>query len=145
MQMTSYQHGVPSWVDLGTPDVAAAAAFYGALFGWQSDEGPPEVGGYRICMLRGHPVVGLGPQMGPDGPADGPSYWTTYINVDNVHAITARVPSLGGQVVVPPMQVMDAGTMAVLCDPMGAMFSIWQAGDHIGAELVNEPGTLGWN
>ena len=52
MEMTSYEPGVPSWVDLGTPDLEKAAAFYSALFGWECPEGPEEVGGYRVCHHR---------------------------------------------------------------------------------------------
>jgi predicted enzyme related to lactoylglutathione lyase len=140
MEMTSYDPGVPSWVDLGSPDPDGAATFYGGLFGWESPEGPPEAGGYRLFELRGKPVAGLGPQMNP-----GPPYWTTYVSVDDASAIVPRVLELGGQVIVEPMDVLDVGSMAVFADTTGAIFSVWQPKLHIGANLVNEPGTLGWN
>ena len=46
---------------------------------------------------------------------------------------------------MPPMQVMDAGSMAIFADPTGAAFSAWQAGEHIGARVCNEPDTFSWN
>src|SRR6478609_11003978 len=104
MEMQSYQHGVPSWVDLGTPDLAAASAFYSGLFGWQVQIGPPESGGYAIAELRGKPVAGLGPQMNP-----GPPVWATYVNVADADATAAKVQAASGMVVMPPMDVMTAG------------------------------------
>lgn len=140
MEMQSYQHGVPSWVDLGTPDLAAATAFYSGLFGWNVLTGPPESGGYAIAELRGKPVAGLGPQMNP-----GPPVWATYVNVDSADAVMGLVEPAGGHIIMPPMDVMDVGRMAILADPLGAVISVWQAGNHPGAGLVNEPGTYGWS
>jgi predicted enzyme related to lactoylglutathione lyase len=140
MQMQSYAPGVPSWVDLGTPDPAVAATFYGQLFGWTIDEGPAEAGGYRMAMLRGQPVAGIAPLMHP-----GPPSWMTYVNVESVDAVLAKVPDNGGQVLAAGMDVMDVGRMGVLADPLGAVISLWQPGTHPGAGLVNEPGTYGWS
>jgi predicted enzyme related to lactoylglutathione lyase len=140
MEMTSYEPGVPSWVDLGTPDLDRAAAFYSALFGWECPEGPEEFGGYRVCTIGGKSVAGLGPAMNP-----GPPVWSSYVNVESADATSAKVTANGGQVLVPPMDVMTAGRMAVFVDPIGAAFSVWQPGDHKGAELVNEPGTFSWS
>jgi len=140
MERDRYDNGVPSWVDLGCPDVAAAAEFYGGLFGWDVEIGPPETGGYGIAHLKGRPVAGLGPQQNP-----GPPVWTTYVNVDDAEAAAAAFTANGGQVIVPPMDVMDQGRMAVFVDAVGAFISVWQPLAHTGAGLVNEPGTLSWN
>ncbi|MEZ5144251.1 MAG: VOC family protein [Acidimicrobiales bacterium] len=139
--MTSYAPGTPSWVDLGTPDVDGAAAFYAGLLGWDVQDGAPETGGYRMCQLRGRAAAGLGPQQSPDMPP----FWTCYVTVADADATTARARDLGGAVLVEPMDVMTFGRMAVLADPAGAAFSIWQAGDHIGCEVVNEPGAFCWS
>ena len=141
MEITSYAPGTPCWIDLGAPDPAAAAAFYGTVFGWTSEEGPPEAGGYRMCLLRGVPVAGIGPRMNPDHPP----FWATYIAVADADATAARVTELGGQVVAPPMDVLTAGRMAVCLDPAGAAFSLWQAGTTLGSGLANEPGAFTWN
>ena len=139
MEMQSYEPGVPSWVDLGTPDLDKAAAFYGGLFGWNCPEGPAEAGGYRVCDIGGKSVAGIGPQQNP-----GPPVWAMYVNVTSADDTAAAVTANGGQSFVPPMDVLDAGRMAVLADPIGAVFGVWQAGMHKGAELVNEPGTFSW-
>ena len=140
MEVESYEHGVPSWVDLGTPDAAAAAAFYSALFGWTVQPGPPEAGGYAIAELRGRPVAGIGPRQNP-----GPPVWSTYVNVDDADAVVGKVPGAGGIVIMAPMDVMDVGRMAFFADPLGAVIGVWQPNVHKGAGIVNEPGTLTWN
>ncbi len=137
--------GVPSWVDLGTPDLDASIAFYSGLFGWQVDQGPPEAGGYSMCMLEGKAVAGMGPLMTEGQP---PS-WSTYVNVEDCADTAAKVAAAGGQVFVEPMRVEVGGeyfgTMSVFADSTGASLSVWEAGSHTGAGLVNEPGTLSWN
>jgi predicted enzyme related to lactoylglutathione lyase len=141
--VTRYPAGTPSWVDLGTPDIDAAASFYGALFGWNVVEAGPveETGGYRMAFLRDKPVAGLGPLM-TDGQ---PTAWTTYISVDDADKAAAAVAEAGGQTLVAPMDVLTVGRMAVCTDPAGAAFAVWQPRDHIGAGIVNEPGALCWD
>jgi predicted enzyme related to lactoylglutathione lyase len=141
MEMTTYLPGTPSWVDLSSPDPTAAAAFYGTLFGWQVQESAPEAGGYRMAELRGATVAGIGPQMQPGTPPA----WNTYISTDDIEATAKAVIEAGGQTFVAPMEVLDAGTMAVFADPTGAVFCAWQAARHTGAGLVDEPGSLSWN
>ncbi len=141
-ERTSYLPGTPSWVDLGSPDAAAAEAFYGGLFGWKADMDPrPEAGGYGMFTLRGHNVAGLGPQMN----SEVPPYWSVYVTVDDADAALDRAAAGGGSVVMGPMDVFDAGRMGVIQDPAGSFISIWQPGEHIGATLVNENGTFTWN
>jgi predicted enzyme related to lactoylglutathione lyase len=140
MQVESYEPGTPSWVDLGTPDVDGAIAFYGSLFGWEIPEGPPEAGGYRIAHVRGLPVAGVGPQMNA-----GPPAWATYVDTVDADATAKAVTEAGGTVFVEPFDVMDVGRMAVFADPTGAAISAWQPGVHPGAALVNEPGSFCWN
>lgn len=138
--VTAHAPGTPSWVDIGVPDIAAAADFYGALFGWETEDMGEEAGHYTMCRLGGRAVAAIGPAMNP-----GPPAWTTYITVASVDDTSAKITAAGGTVVAPPMDVMDAGRMAVAQDPTGAFFSIWEPRASIGAEIVNEPGTLCWN
>lgn len=140
-EMTKYEPGTPSWVDLGTSDADDAARFYSGLFGWSIEEGPPEAGGYRMCMLDGKPVAGLGPRMNPDLPP----WWTTYVTVADADETAAAIVADGGTVLVAPMDVLDVGRMAVAMDPAGATFSIWQPRKHIGARIVNEANSFCWN
>ncbi len=141
-ERTSYPAGTPSWVDIGTPDPTAAAAFYGAIFGWKAEMDPrPEAGGYGMFSIDGKLVAGVGPQQNPDMPP----FWTVYVSVDDADATTAKATEAGATVLAGPMDVFDAGRMAVFQDPVGSFISIWQPNQHIGAQLVNQPGTFAWN
>lgn len=137
-----YPAGVPCWVDLAQDDPRAAAAFYSGLFGWDVEDGmPPDVPGhYFTATLGGRLVAGVGSRPEAIPPGTG---WTTYVWVDSADDAAARAGELGGAVVMPPMDVFDLGRTAVLADPEGAVFAVWQAGRHRGAQAVNEPGT--WN
>jgi len=139
-EMTAYEEGTPCWVDMGVPDVAAAAAFYGDLLGWQVEIGPAELGHYSMATVRGMNVAAIADQQTP-----GMVFWATYLAVDDVDATVAKVRANGGTVIVDAMDVMEFGRMAVCTDPGGAFISFWQAGSHIGASLVNEPGAIVWN
>lgn len=123
-------------------DIARASAFYADLLGWDIQAGPPEAGGYRMCLKNGRPVAGIGPKQGPPGT---PSAWTTYLATDNADDTAARITKAGGQTFMEPFDVMDAGRMTVAADPGGAVFGVWQARAHTGVGLANEPGTLCWN
>ena len=141
MQMTSYRHGMPCWVDLMVADPAKAASFYGALFGWHVPPGSPDFGGYANADLGGRLVAGVMPKMAPDMP----TVWSSYIAVDDARATLELAVQEGATVIAPATDVGSLGTMAVFADPQGAVIGIWQAGEHIGAHLVAEPGTLRWN
>ena len=140
MPEMKFEHGVPSWVDIGTPDVPAGVKFYSDLFGWTNQDLGEEAGHYNMLFKDGKMVAAMSGATDP-----GPPRWTTYINVDDVDAVTAKVKGAGGQIVMEPMDVMTAGRMAVYADTTGAIIAAWQAGDHKGAELVNEAGTITWN
>ena len=74
-----------------------------------------------------------------------PPAWNTYLAVDDVDAAAKRAADAGGQLAMPVMDVMDAGRVAFAIDPSGAVMGMWRAKEHIGAALVNAPGTLIWN
>ena len=139
---TAWPSGTPCWVDLGVDDIARAVTFYEQLFGWDIQAGPPEAGGYRMCLKDGRPVAGIGPQQGPPGT---PPTWTVYIASDDADETAGKIKAAGGQVLVAPMDVMDVGRMAVAADPAGAVFGVWQARSHTGMQVANEPGSVGWN
>jgi predicted enzyme related to lactoylglutathione lyase len=139
---TQYAPGTPSWVDLQTSDQAGAKTFYSALFGWSYDDNPVDGGAvYSMAQKNGRDVAAIAPLPMPGVPP----HWNTYVTVADVDATAARVPDAGGTTMGEPFDVMDAGRMAVVADPTGAMLCIWQPKNHIGAYLVNEHGTLSWN
>jgi predicted enzyme related to lactoylglutathione lyase len=141
-ERSSYLPGTPSWVDVQSPDTTAAAALYGGLFGWEAQIDPREdAGGYGMFTLGGKVVAGLGPVMNPGMPP----FWSVYVTVSDADATLEAATAHGATVVAGPMDIFDAGRMAVLQDPVGSFVSIWQPGVHIGARLVNEAGTFAWN
>ena len=142
-ERTTYAPGTPCWVDLATPDLNAAESFYRELFGWEIPELPnsAEMGGYRRAKLGGRDVAGAMPLM-QEGQ---PPAWSTYISVDDADAIARAVQENGGTMIAEPMDVATYGRLAIFTDPEGAFFGIWEPADFAGAELVNEPGTFGWN
>jgi len=139
-EMTRYEHGVPSWVDIGTPDLGAGLGFYTELFGWESQDMGEEAGHYTIVSKAGKQVAAISPAQD-----SGPPRWTTYINVDDLDVVAKKAESAGGTVIVAPMDVMSAGRMAIFQDTTGAVIAAWQPNEHIGAQLVNEPGSFTWS
>jgi uncharacterized protein len=129
-QRNGYRHGVPCWVDTWQGDGEAAAGFYSKLLGWEAARGDE----YSMFRLRGRDVAGLGEE------AVEPTAWTTYVQVDDADAATARVSEAGGSVLREPFASLDGGRIAIVADPAGAALGLWQLGEHRGAQLVNEPG-----
>ncbi len=139
-----YIPGVPCWLDMTPPDPDAAAAFYSSLFGWEMEDvmPPGSPGRYLVGRIGGRDVAAIGspPEGAPPAAA-----WTTYVWVDSADETAERVRSAGGTVVSGPMDVGDAGRMAVCADTEGATFCLWQAAAHRGAAVVNEHGSVNFN
>ncbi len=145
-QRTSYKHGEFSWVDLNAHDMDAAGKFYGDLFGWKTVMMDTQGGPPYAQFEQGDLVIGGLGQMSDEMKAQGiPPLWNNYVNVDDAEATASKAQQLGGQVIVPVMQVMDAGWLAYLQDPTGAVFAIWQKNHSAGATIRNEPNAFGWN
>ncbi len=142
LERTEYPPGVPCWIDTAQPDPEAATRFYGGLFGWEFEDQMPSdaPGNYFTARLHGRDVAAVGsqPDQAPPTPV-----WNTYIAVDSADDAAAGVTNAGGSTLAEPFDVFDAGRMGIFSDPQGAVFSVWQAKQTIGAQLVNEPGT--WN
>ncbi|MCU1490389.1 MAG: Glyoxalase/bleomycin resistance protein/dioxygenase [Acidimicrobiaceae bacterium] len=139
MEISRYEPGTPCWVDHQSADPAGAVAFYSSLFGWEAEDQGEDAGHYNLCRLRGLDAAGIGPSMGPR-----PAAWTMHVSVDDIEK-SAAVVTVRGQVVVEPMDVMEAGRLAICTDSSGAFFALWQPGAHIGARIANEPGAFTWN
>ena len=131
--------GTPTWIDLGIPDLERAMAFYRALFGWEYEVGPAETGHYTTCLLRGRPVAAIMPNPDPDATD---FWWNMYLATEDCDGTAKRITDAGGTLIQAPMDVMDQGRMAIARDPVGAQFGLWQGRAHIGAQVVNEPGSL---
>jgi predicted enzyme related to lactoylglutathione lyase len=138
-ERTSHPAGTFSWVDLGTSDADGAKAFYGGLLGWDFEDVPvPDSPPYSMASIGGRTVAALYGKRDEQAP----SAWLSYVTVEDADATAARAAELGGTVISEPFDVMEAGRMAVLQDPTGAVFAIWQPRASIGAQLVNDVGAL---
>ncbi len=135
---TNQSLGTPTWIDLGVPDLDRALEFYGAVFGWEFSIGPEEYGRYTTCLLRGRRVAAIA----PSADASARVFWNVYLASPDCDATTERARQAGGTVLVEPDDVMTQGRMAILRDPVGAQFGLWQGRDHTGCQVVNEPGSL---
>jgi predicted enzyme related to lactoylglutathione lyase len=132
--------GIPCWVDLATPDVDAAKAFYATVLGWSYTDAPPEFGGYTTAQMRDRNAAGIGPVQSPEQP----SAWTLYFASDDADKTATSVTEHGGTVLFGPDNVGPLGRMFVAADPTGAAFGVWQHLQHIGAGIVSEAGALAW-
>jgi predicted enzyme related to lactoylglutathione lyase len=133
-----YEHGVPCWVDTWRDDPESAVGFYRELFGWEAEQTMPAGASnrYFICRLRGRDVAGIGTPLPPGAPD---AAWATYVWVESVDETAAKATEAGGSVLAEPTEGLDGGRVAILADPAGAAFGVWQPGGHGGAQLVNEP------
>jgi uncharacterized protein len=145
-ERTQYAPGTFSWVDLTTTDQAAARSFYAGLFGWGADDMPAGEGiVYSMMMREGHHVAAISAQAQAQREAGVPPTWNSYVTVTSADETAAKAAELGGSVHAQPFDVFDAGRMAVIQDPQGAWFMVWEPKRHVGAGLVNAPGALVWN
>lgn len=140
MLTTENAPGAPVWLELGSPDVAASVDFYGKLFDWRHQSAGQDAGGYGFFTLDGSIVAAVSPL----GEGETLASWNIYFHTPDVDATVERARTASGTVVAAPDDVFTAGRFAVMTDPTGAGFSLWQPGDLTGLGLVNEPGSLIW-
>ena len=133
------------WIELHTTDQAAAKSFYNSLFGWEAHDNPMgDAGVYTMFRLQGRDAA-AGCSLRPDERSHGvPSYWMLYITVDSTDAVVNKAKQLGGKILAPAFDVMDAGRMAVVQDPTGAIFCPWQPNKNNGIQIAHVHGTLCW-
>lgn len=133
------------WLELHTTDQNAAKNFYDALFGWAPQDmpmGPNDF--YTIFKLQGRDAA-AGCTLRPEQRSQGvPPHWMIYITVENTDAAVTKAQQLGGKILAPAFDVMDAGRMAVVQDPTGANFCVWQANKNTGIGIAHVHGTLCW-
>jgi uncharacterized protein len=134
-----------NWVDFVSTDLDAASAFYTGLFGWETYDMPMPGGDgiYRFFRLDGRDAA-AGGSMPAEMAAQGiPSHWNVWVAGD-ADQVVERAAAAGGQVLMPPMTLGPSGRLAMIADPGGAAVGVWQADQHIGAGVVEEPGAMTW-
>lgn len=134
-----YEPGMFCWIELATNDAAASKSFYTSLFGWDTSDMPIPDGVYTMLQKDGHDLGALYQNK------DAPPNWASYVAVASADDSAKKAQALGANLIAPPFDVMDVGRMAVVADPQGATFCLWQAKKHIGATIRGETGTLCWN
>lgn len=107
-------------VELNTTDVNKAKDFYGKLFNWKLDDMP----GGEYTMIGVGEGTGGGMMKNPIPGA--PSFWLSYILVDDIQAATKKAKSLGGTVMKDVTPVSNYGEFSVIADPTGAHFALWK-------------------
>ncbi|MBX3044773.1 MAG: VOC family protein [Candidatus Kapabacteria bacterium] len=139
------QNATFCWLDLATTDPVGAKIFYSKVFGWETMDVPVgEDMVYTMLNLKGQPVAALSLMPKEQADMNMPPFWTSYIAVDDAAATCVKAERNAGKVVMPPMQVMDEGYMAILQDPEGAYVGIWQAMNMQGFAYYGETGSVCW-
>jgi predicted enzyme related to lactoylglutathione lyase len=137
-EVKSYPPGTFCWVELSTPDIAAATTFYSGLFGWEQEDLPRSDGGtYLMCRLDGKPVTAIF-----EGETPG---WNSHIAVQNLDAAVEQARRFEGAVTMEPVRIPGLGRSARIEDPAGASVWLWEPAGHVGAQVVNENGSWTWN
>lgn len=137
---TDFRPGSPNWIDLGSPDTDAAAAFYSTVLGWSFVSAGPEAGGYGFWQVDGKTVAALGP-LTEEGAR---SAWMVHFDSRDIQATAEAVRAGGGRVRMEPMDVMGEGWLAQFTDPQGAEFACWQPGRTRGVGLASAENSLVW-
>jgi uncharacterized protein len=145
-ERTKYAPGTFSWADLSTTDQEGAKTFYSGLFGWDAVDEPVGDGmTYSMMNIGGKPVAGISLQNEMQRQFGAPPAWNSYVTVESADDAADRAKKLGANVIAPPFDVMDVGRMAVIQDPQGGFFMVWEPKQHIGSGIVNAHGALSWN
>jgi predicted enzyme related to lactoylglutathione lyase len=142
-EVTQHEPGAFSWAELATSDAAGAKAFYTKLFDWSFMDSPAGPDMVYTTLQKGGKAVGALYQTGKDQAAM-PPHWNAYFTVKSADESAKTAADAGGKIAMAPFDVMTFGRMAVVQDPQGAFFSLWEPRDHIGAERIGETGATCW-
>jgi predicted enzyme related to lactoylglutathione lyase len=134
------------WLELATTDAAAAKAFYGAVFGWSPADIPMgDAGVYTMWKLEDLELGAMYQLSGEQAKQGIPPHWMIYVAVTSTDDAIAKAVQAGGKVLMGPHDVPGAGRMAVLLDPAGAVFAVWEARGHIGSRIGDTDGVMTWS
>ncbi|MFI5225044.1 MAG: VOC family protein [Candidatus Limnocylindrales bacterium] len=123
-QFRAYEPNSFGWAELNARGADTAIAFYHDVFGWAHTTEPMGEGQppYTTFTLDGERVAG-GMEMNPMVPAEVPSYWMAYFDVDDVDAAYQRAIEGGAHELVAPGE-FPGGRFAIVSDPLGAAFGL---------------------
>ncbi|MEO0481476.1 MAG: VOC family protein [Planctomycetota bacterium] len=141
-----FEDGSLCWVDLAAARIDDATDFYGRVFGW-SKRGSlvPDGPRYEQFELEGVAIAGAGELDAGSIESGVRSTWNVYFATRDCDRTFARALELGAQVIAEPMTFGEAGRAGFLADPGGAVFALWEGGNHSGFGRSRSPGSLGWH
>lgn len=143
-ETTWYSQGAFCWAECATSDLEGARAFYSRVFNWDAEETPIPGGVYVQFKKDGKSVAAAAEQQEHEKTQGIPPHWNVYIAVDDADTVAKEAEQLGATVLAAPFDVLESGRMAVIADPTGAAIGLWQAKDHIGAEVYAEENAMTW-
>ena len=136
-----FVNGQPCWVDIMVKDSAqqqAITTFLTDLFGIRWEIGGPETGFYGMGFIGDGQVLAVGQNE------HGMGVPSVYLHCDDARATVEKARSLGANVFLEPMDVFDAGTLAMAMDPTGTVFGMWQGNTMPGFGVMETPGSFAW-
>lgn len=141
-RVSGHKPNRPIWFELQTTNQEAAQRFYASVLGWSFESSGEEFGGYALALTDGAYAAGIGriEEHDPSPPA-----WMVYFGVADATRMAETIVAKGGKLVVPPTSVAEMGRMLVAEDPTGAVFGLWEPMQHVGAQILNEPGAMSWS
>ena len=147
MSKAPHPPGTFCWAELATSDAAGAKAFYTGLFDWRADDAPMPGGGTYTMFSHQDGYVAAAYSLTDEmKQMQVPVHWMLYVSVEDARATAAKAAELGGTVLKEAFDVGEIGSMAVLQDPAGGAFSVWQPKASRGTDhLDNRPHTVCWN
>jgi predicted enzyme related to lactoylglutathione lyase len=144
-EYTKHEPGTFSWADLATNDLDAAISLYTDLFGWDVNaQDIPGGGVYAMFQIDGKDVAAASTMQEEQAAQGIPPHWNVYVTVEDAEQAAKSAEAAGGTIVAPAFDVMGVGRMAVLADPTGAIFNVWEPMSNIGAQILQDDNTLGW-
>jgi uncharacterized protein len=144
-EFTKHEPGTFSWADLSTSDVDAAIAVYTDFFGWEVDKQDiPDGGVYAMFRSNGKDVAAASTMQEEQAKQGIPPHWNLYVTVEDAEQAAKTAEAAGGTILMPSFDVMGFGNMAVIADPTGAVFNVWEPKMNIGAQVLGDPGSMGW-
>ena len=142
-EFTKHELGTFSWTDLSTSDLDSAIGLYTDLFGWEVTKEDIPGGVYAMFRKNGKDAAAASTQSEEEKGI--PPHWNVYVTVEDAEQTAKRAEAAGGTIVAPAFDVMEFGRMAVIADPTGAMFCVWEPKRNIGAQVLGETGALSWS
>jgi predicted enzyme related to lactoylglutathione lyase len=143
-EFSKHEPGTHSWADLSTSDLEAALDLYPDLFGWEVEKQDIPGGVYAMFRLNGKDVAAASTLQEEQKQQGIPPHWNIYITVEDAEQSAKKAEAAGGTIVVPSFDVMGLGNMAVIADPTGAIFNVWEPKANIGAQIIGDPNTISW-